>query len=288
MSGESYYKLFGISQDANEDEIKSAYKRLAKIHHPDKNKSPESVKKFQEIQEAYTYLLQHARKIKNKNSEENNYPEQDDEYNDEDKWYEYRKNAWNKYQERLKKQKEELDRWYQRLRSGWNRKVFIFIVVLSTLINLLLLVDYFLPYNLELDKVVRYSEVLYKSMDNHPVSVIETEHNRELWLNSFNNAYFDRNPFISIKTTRIFHHPVETLVQSDTRIYHIPVHFNFYWAQLLIQSMLLIPLFFLFYRKNDAYFIMGHYVTLYIFGGLILYFLFTENRIIHLITLGYI
>lgn len=49
----NYYETLGVEKNASEDDIKQAYKKLAKIHHPDKggNKS-----KFQEIQEAYDTL----------------------------------------------------------------------------------------------------------------------------------------------------------------------------------------------------------------------------------------
>jgi hypothetical protein len=219
-------------------------------------------------------------------------PTNDNEQNVEeqeniDEWTAYRQKAWKRYQEKKKKQELELENWYVKLRSGWNRKFFLGIVVLSSTLNLLLTIDYFLPAKVEDDRVAHYSEILYKSMDNHPVSVIETENNRTLWLNNFNNAYFNRSPFIKIQVTPILHHPVEVLITSDYRIYHVPVHFNFYWAQLLIQVILILPLLFLFYKKNDAYFIMGHYATVVLIGGFILYFLITENRFIHLITLGY-
>jgi hypothetical protein len=287
MSGERYYKLFGLTQDASEDEIKAAYKKLAKIHHPDISKSPKSVEKFQEIQEAYTYLLQQIKRKDNPLEHTRDEERNEEEQEDIDEWTAYRQKAWKHYQEKKKKQELELENWYVKLRSGWNRKFFLGIVVLSSTLNLLLTIDYFLPAKIEDDRVAHYSEILYKSMDNHPVSVIETENNRTLWLNNFNNAYFNRSPFIKIQVTPILHHPVEVLITSDYRIYHVPVHFNFYWAQLLIQVILILPLLFLFYKKNDAYFIMGHYATVLLIGGFILYFLITENRFIHLITLGY-
>lgn len=49
-----YYKILGISPKATEEEIKSAYKKLAKQYHPDKN--PDSTEMFQKINEAYHVL----------------------------------------------------------------------------------------------------------------------------------------------------------------------------------------------------------------------------------------
>ena len=49
-----YYKVLGVPQTANENEIRKAYRRLAKRHHPDAN--PGSEDKFKEISAAYDVL----------------------------------------------------------------------------------------------------------------------------------------------------------------------------------------------------------------------------------------
>ena len=52
-----YYKILGIEEKANEDEIKKAYRKLSMIHHPDKNgNTDESKQKFQELNNAYATL----------------------------------------------------------------------------------------------------------------------------------------------------------------------------------------------------------------------------------------
>ncbi|MBQ6217420.1 MAG: molecular chaperone DnaJ [Erysipelotrichaceae bacterium] len=51
-----YYEVLGISKGASEDEIKKAYRKLAKQYHPDVNKAPDAEAKFKEINEAYEVL----------------------------------------------------------------------------------------------------------------------------------------------------------------------------------------------------------------------------------------
>ncbi|PVH94658.1 TPR-like protein [Periconia macrospinosa] len=52
-----YYKILGIQKDATETEIKKAYRKLAIIHHPDKNPDdPDAAERFKEIQEAHETL----------------------------------------------------------------------------------------------------------------------------------------------------------------------------------------------------------------------------------------
>ncbi len=51
-----YYKILGVSKGASTEEIKKAYKQLAKKYHPDINKDPSATEKFKEISEAAAVL----------------------------------------------------------------------------------------------------------------------------------------------------------------------------------------------------------------------------------------
>lgn len=56
MSKRDYYETLGVSRNANKEELKSAYRKLALQYHPDRNKSAEAEEKFKEISEAYAVL----------------------------------------------------------------------------------------------------------------------------------------------------------------------------------------------------------------------------------------
>ena len=56
MANKDYYDILGVDKNASADEIKSAYRRLAKKYHPDLNKTEEAANKFKEINEAYEVL----------------------------------------------------------------------------------------------------------------------------------------------------------------------------------------------------------------------------------------
>lgn len=59
-----YYNILNINRNATQKEIKKAYRKLAVIWHPDKNKSPEAEGKFKEINEAYSILNDTNKKLK--------------------------------------------------------------------------------------------------------------------------------------------------------------------------------------------------------------------------------
>ena len=51
-----YYKTLGVDKNASEDEIRKAFRELAKKYHPDVSKEANAEEKFKEIQEAYAVL----------------------------------------------------------------------------------------------------------------------------------------------------------------------------------------------------------------------------------------
>jgi len=56
MAKRDFYQVLGIGREATLEEVKRAYRRLARQYHPDVNGSPGATDKFREVQEAYEVL----------------------------------------------------------------------------------------------------------------------------------------------------------------------------------------------------------------------------------------
>lgn len=56
MEFKDYYKIMGVARDATQDEIKRAYRTLARKYHPDVSKAPDAEARFKELGEANAVL----------------------------------------------------------------------------------------------------------------------------------------------------------------------------------------------------------------------------------------
>src|SRR2546423_9089852 len=56
MKYKDYYKILGVERNAAEEDIKKAYRKLARKYHPDVSKEANAKEKFQEVSEAYETL----------------------------------------------------------------------------------------------------------------------------------------------------------------------------------------------------------------------------------------
>lgn len=279
MTGSECYKLFGLKPGASEEEIRKKYRALAKKYHPDVNSDEKSNKRFLEIQEAYAFLIQETL------APDMEIPEPETSL--EEDYAAYRAHAAEQFRARKLKEEQELQALYVRLRSGTSHMMHRLIALVCVIVLAALLLDLFLPHRIEKSVIKSYSTDTFQSMNGNRVSLAKTTDGDRFFLNAFSNRYFDTNPFIEIERTHILHQSIHVVSHAKDLKQIIPIHFSFYWAQAVLFVFFLIPLLFLWYRENDAFFVMGSYFSRYGSGILLLYFLMTEGRWYHLLTLGY-
>ena len=66
MTLQDYYNLLDLPPDSSTDEIKKAYRKMARLYHPDINPSPDAKDKFIAVTEAYEFLISFHDKAKEK------------------------------------------------------------------------------------------------------------------------------------------------------------------------------------------------------------------------------
>lgn len=107
-----YYSILGISFDANEDEIKSAFREEAIKWHPDKNEDRDTTKRMQDINEAY--LILGDPEAKNKYDKEyTNFKNKKTEKEKYDKYKKWRRRRRRKPSEKNKRESTTYEHdWY--------------------------------------------------------------------------------------------------------------------------------------------------------------------------------
>jgi curved DNA-binding protein CbpA len=63
-SADDYYRVLGVARNAGPPEIRRAYRRLARQHHPDRNPQPDGSERFRTVAEAYAVLNDPARRAR--------------------------------------------------------------------------------------------------------------------------------------------------------------------------------------------------------------------------------
>jgi molecular chaperone DnaJ len=56
MTDRDYYEILGVARSASTDDLKAAFRKMARQYHPDVNKAPDAEERFKEINEAYAVL----------------------------------------------------------------------------------------------------------------------------------------------------------------------------------------------------------------------------------------
>jgi hypothetical protein len=278
-----YYQILGLPDNASQEEIKKSYRKLAFHYHPDRNNSTSAQEKFILIQEAYEVLTGKKKIQQPKVGDYSNRRTRQDE-----SWEEKVKKARQRYEENKQYQEKVIANYFKRLRSGWRWYLNTAIAFLGATLALCMLLDLFLPHHQTEEFVARYSKEVYSTVGSGKISLIETREGEKLWAETQNYGLYRSNPIIIVERSWIFHSPIRFISNQKYLQYQIPVHFTFFWGWMLIVPLFFIPLFVKYYKKNDPLFVILYHASIFMITPGTLYFIFTEDRWAHFLTLGFL
>lgn len=281
------YKVLGIQPNASAAEIRKAYRALVKKYHPDKNKSEDAAAHFLAIQEAYEQIS--TGQVINPATVAQQQQKTQASYAEDLEAYRIRREA-TREKLRQKQQKEEAYRlaYLNKLKSGKNGLWHRFVAYAGIILTFVLWIDYFLPAKQNPILVKAYGIHTYGSVDGHSVQLFESTDGRYFWTADYYTQQLTKvKALASIDTPWL--HQAKALGFQDGLYYKtVPIHFSFYWAQIWLSLLFLLPFICWRWASADIIFVAGSVVSRYLILGLIILFLSTENRFLHLFTLGYL
>jgi hypothetical protein len=241
----NYYQVLGVKSSASHDEIKRAYRRLAVMYHPDKNRDPEAENIFKSINEAYEVLGDPSKKqgydlklqspFVNVSPEEQSGPVHRDPAYRPSRPRVYRKSD----RERLHDLMAEYMPWA------------IWVTKLCFAFSVLMAADYTLPYHHSYEEITG-TAVRRTQSRNYATSwwVITTSKGHTIDLTYEFSEHFKTGNAVEVHSTLLFNIPRILTSEDLTVRLKKSIYGNFIFAP---GALLLFSSLGLYYRKNIEY-----------------------------------
>ena len=269
-----YYDLLGIAENASENEVRKAYRRMAMQFHPDKNPSPHANERFIQLTEAYEILIGKRDLTVEKTIEKSH--------------EERMREARQRYYEQQKKELLENENYYQSLFTGKKWGFLKLSSIVGILLFTLFFLDIFLPKHIEKDTLAFYSKDVYGGAIDETVSLVISEKGTEYWISKLDYQLYGEYPEIVIERSWIFHQPVHFYSVTKTHLNPYELNYTFYSFRILLMVFFLIPLAVRLFKRRTIYYTVLYHLGLYFSPVVIMLFLVNNDHWAHLLTLGFL
>lgn len=276
-----YLKILGLPANANESEIKKRYRKLVFIYHPDKQVGNE--KKFIELTEAYEILIG-KREIPTQKTSNSRSTSIVAKKSKEERVRE----AQQRYDEQIYNEFLDNERYFKKLTSGFQWKFIRVNAILGTIISLFLMMEFALPRHYKESRVAYYSKETYSSLERSRVSMIELEDGDHFFVVNLTSVLYDDYPDVLVEESWFFHNPKAILANRGFDYKRFNIQFSIGAHSILFVILFLLPLFTIVYKRRTITFTFFYQISFYGIGSLLIYFLISNDRWAHLLSLGFL
>ncbi|MEO9257443.1 MAG: DnaJ domain-containing protein [Crocinitomicaceae bacterium] len=281
MIPEKYYRTLGLNSGASLDEIKKSYRRLAKIHHPDRSKDPNSAEIFIQITEAYDILTGQSNYTQSKPFN----PERKKKNDVEERV----KKARERFEKKREKEAEENEKYYKNITKGKKFKKYRLVALCSAILSLLMIVDVIIPGKTIREEVtginlktsnhgLHYDEITTISLNGEAENI---------WVDiDFAYALIQQKEVV-VERTFLFH---------DIKMIYAPYGNQWAFSKAdyslagifpTVPILLFCPFIILLFKSRTILYSFLFNVSYYAFMLLVTMILLSNFRWLHLITLGF-
>lgn len=291
MPYSKYYSILGLPNNASNEEIRKKYRKLVMLYHPDKNPDLTAQAKFLEITQAYNILINKVEIPVQERKAQPTRHSRDQQTNTAAKKTkeELLKAARIRFQEQQKQKHLNNERYYQNLTKGKKWNFFKISAFISFGFGILILIDTLLPHRFEKDLVTHYNsnDVIQTSGDK---ILIKTQNDHTYFVNVEKWEYkclYSTGTTIFIEQSFILHQAYKIHSLTKTNYKTFRVEYSMGQLSLLFAIFFSIPFITYIFRRNSTLFVIMYQVCLYVINGALVITLYTDNRYLHLVTLGF-
>lgn len=278
-----YYKLFGLPETATQAQIKRKYRQLAMRYHPDKNGGDDRL--FLEIKEAYEYLT--GRKTVSQQQTHTYSPGRSTSQARQQSNEERIKQAQQRKKDTAYKEHIENERYFQKLTSGSRWKILKLVSKIGAVIFVILIMDLFLPKRYAPNRIVAYDKQNIGGLDSDSgVKKVFFASGETYYIENF-YSFYSTDPDVIMVKSAIFRNEIGFIPMYgyDSTVYRIQYSIGAHAYTL--SPLFLLPLCIVLFKRKTYTFTLFYFLSLFISTPLILIFLFSGNRWLHVVTLGY-
>lgn len=285
MTRSQAYNILNLHPGASEADIRKAYKKLALKLHPDINPSPKANEEFIRLNQAMELLLMpeiqqpHSQSEPKKKRASEETPEE-------------RKERMERARQRYEQQKQYKHRentgYFRSLTTGRRWKIFNGVVIASTVIAFILILDSFLPSRFEKDRLIAYSPVEYQGVYAHKITAVWLKNTGVYYARNNRGAWVSDFPEIEVEKSFWLNTPLAFRSNDNFYVHKSIIDFHVGAIRWLLIPFLLIPLATRLRKRMQLLFVFFYHLSFWFIGIVCVYLVFTEDRLQHILTLGYL